>query len=142
MKSDNNFFIFALELFWTAPEHLCEDAIPRCSQAGDTYSYGIILSELLSREEPYSSHCVDPKGDWKNLQQDFTLAAQSKHLKNNFLREVDPVAKNRIWEEDVYQCSSMETQRSLIDFLSLFKIFYWKNTSEEVVETERKQRIQ
>ena len=93
MKSDNHFFIFASELFWTAPEHLCEDAIPRCSQAGDTYSYGIILSELLSREEPYSSHRVDPKGDWKNL--------QSKHLKNNFLREVDPVAKNRIlWKHN------------------------------------------
>ncbi|XP_022793921.1 atrial natriuretic peptide receptor 1-like isoform X2 [Stylophora pistillata] len=49
------------KLFWTAPEYLCEDAIPRCSQAGDAYSYGIILSELLNREEPYSSLCMDPK---------------------------------------------------------------------------------
>ena len=53
---------FPLELYWTAPEFLGEDAIVRCSQAGDSYSYGIILNELLSREEPYSSLCMDPRG--------------------------------------------------------------------------------
>lgn len=54
-----------LELYWTAPEFLGEDAIVRCPQAGDSYSYGIILNELLSREEPYSSLCMDPRGGWQ-----------------------------------------------------------------------------
>ncbi|KAL9987193.1 hypothetical protein ACROYT_G001456 [Oculina patagonica] len=49
------------KLFWTAPEFLGEGDGVRCSQQGDVYSYGIILSELLSREEPYSSLCMDPK---------------------------------------------------------------------------------
>jgi len=49
------------KLFWTAPEFLRDDAAVRCSQPGDVYSYGIILSELFNREEPYSSHCMEPK---------------------------------------------------------------------------------
>ena len=36
----------------------------RCSQPGDVYSYGIILSELLNREEPYSSLCMEPRGEF------------------------------------------------------------------------------
>lgn len=54
--------IICLELFWTAPEFLGEDADLPFSQPGDVYSYGIILSELLSREMPYFSYNMSPKG--------------------------------------------------------------------------------
>lgn len=50
------------ELYWTAPELLREDVVLPYSQPGDVYSYGIILSELLSREEPYSSLTMEPRG--------------------------------------------------------------------------------
>lgn len=59
-------FNFLSELFWTAPEFLGEDVSVRCSQPGDVYSYGIILSELLNREEPYSSLCMEPRGKFLN----------------------------------------------------------------------------
>ena len=57
-------FNFLSELFWTAPEFLGEDFTVSCSQPGDVYSYGIILSELLNREEPYSSLCMEPRGEF------------------------------------------------------------------------------
>lgn len=57
-------FNFLSELFWTAPELLEEDVAVRSSQPGDVYSYGIILSELLNREEPYSSLCMEPRGEF------------------------------------------------------------------------------
>lgn len=58
-------FYFLLELYWVAPEFLGEDVAVRSSQPGDAYSYGIILSELLSREEPYSSLFMDPRGGYR-----------------------------------------------------------------------------
>lgn len=54
--------IICLELFWKAPEFLGEDVDLPFSQPGDVYSYGIILSELLSREMPYFSYNMSPKG--------------------------------------------------------------------------------
>ena len=57
-------FFFLLELFWTAPEFLSDCVGVRFSQPGDVYSYGIILNELLSREEPYSSFCTEPRGEF------------------------------------------------------------------------------
>lgn len=69
-------FYFLLELFWTAPEFLGEGDGVRCSQQGDVYSYGIILSELLSREEPYSSLCMDPKGEYAIMNNWFKRALQ------------------------------------------------------------------
>lgn len=57
-------FNFLSELFWTAPEFLGQDATVHYSQPGDVYSYGIILSELLNREEPYSSRCMEPRGEF------------------------------------------------------------------------------
>ncbi|XP_020632212.1 atrial natriuretic peptide receptor 2-like [Orbicella faveolata] len=52
---------------WTAPEHIFNEQFPR-SQAGDVFSYGIILSEIVTRGLPYGmfedlsarSMCDDP----------------------------------------------------------------------------------
>ncbi|KAL9957701.1 hypothetical protein ACROYT_G034630 [Oculina patagonica] len=38
---------------WTAPEHIFNEQFPR-SQPGDVYSYGIMLSEIVTRGLPYS----------------------------------------------------------------------------------------
>lgn len=53
-----------LDLFWTAPELLPEKDHKRGqytkTQKGDVYSYGIILHEILTRDEPY--YHLEPKG--------------------------------------------------------------------------------
>ena len=41
------------DALWTAPEHIFNENFPR-SQQGDLFSYGIILSEILTRALPYS----------------------------------------------------------------------------------------
>ncbi|XP_068752048.1 atrial natriuretic peptide receptor 1-like [Montipora capricornis] len=41
------------DALWTAPEHTFNDLFPR-SQTGDVFSYGIILSEILTRALPYN----------------------------------------------------------------------------------------
>ncbi|KAK3753336.1 hypothetical protein QZH41_015271 [Actinostola sp. cb2023] len=43
------------DYLWAAPEHIFNDADPS-SQAGDYFSYGIILSELVCRGLPYSMY--------------------------------------------------------------------------------------
>ena len=52
------------DLYWTAPELLhTMDGIKSQftkTQNGDVYSYGIILHEILSRDEPYFQ--MEPKG--------------------------------------------------------------------------------
>lgn len=40
-------------LLWTAPEHIVSIKFP-FSQHGDVYSYGVILSEIITRSYPYS----------------------------------------------------------------------------------------
>lgn len=47
------FIPFFADSLWTAPEHIFNDQFPR-SQAGDVFSYGIILSEIVTRGLPYS----------------------------------------------------------------------------------------
>lgn len=44
---------FFADNLWTAPELIFNDQVPR-SQAGDVYSYGIILSEIVTRGLPFS----------------------------------------------------------------------------------------
>lgn len=45
--------MFFTELLWTAPEHLIHIDNPDRSPKGDTFSYGIILQEILLRGLPY-----------------------------------------------------------------------------------------
>ena len=51
------------DLLWVAPEILRLPNRPtRGTQKGDVYSFGIILQEFHTREGPYSSNYMDPKG--------------------------------------------------------------------------------
>jgi len=59
--------VFISDLLWVAPEILRLPHRPtRGTQKGDVYSFGIILQEFHTREGPYSSSYLDPKGN-KNL---------------------------------------------------------------------------
>ena len=51
---------------WMAPELLrCEQRPPRGTQPGDVYAFGIILSEILTREFPFQSYCISTDGKFK-----------------------------------------------------------------------------
>lgn len=54
---------FFVELLWTAPEQLRLDGNTEQQQAGDVYSYGIVLQEIVLREMPYSTGLLGPKGN-------------------------------------------------------------------------------
>jgi len=52
--------IFA-EWLWTAPEHIRENKIGG-SAKGDTYSFGIILQEVITESLPFSTVNLTPTG--------------------------------------------------------------------------------
>ena len=58
------YFFVSEGLFWTAPELLQvrnhKNVQCKKTQRGDVYSYGIILHEILTRDEPY--YQLEPKG--------------------------------------------------------------------------------
>ena len=47
--------------YWLAPEHLRSKRATG-TQKGDIYSFGIILSEIITRSEPYENINLEPKG--------------------------------------------------------------------------------
>ena len=52
-------------MYWLAPELLTDyetDMVMGASQAGDVYAFAIILAEIISREEPYSTYMFEPNG--------------------------------------------------------------------------------
>ena len=57
--------MFLADMFWTAPELLPptdrKRSLTKKTQKGDVYSYGIILHEILTRDEPYFQ-AIEPKG--------------------------------------------------------------------------------
>ncbi|GAU96046.1 hypothetical protein RvY_07548-1 [Ramazzottius varieornatus] len=50
-----------VSLYWTAPELLDRPNGPGTPE-GDVYAYGIILQEIILREEPYSMYELEPEG--------------------------------------------------------------------------------
>ena len=55
------FFHPAVDLFWMAPELLRNKARqPKGTQAGDLYSYAMILVEIFTRRKLYSEQSKDP----------------------------------------------------------------------------------
>ena len=58
---------------WTAPELLrSREYLPRGTQKGDVYSYGIILQEIIMRNKPFEMYQLDEK----------TIIKQVKHVKH------------------------------------------------------------
>ncbi|ODM99906.1 Guanylyl cyclase GC-E [Orchesella cincta] len=52
-----------VELLWTAPELLRDESLRRHgTQAGDVYSFAIIMQEVLVRGEPYCMLTLSPEG--------------------------------------------------------------------------------
>jgi len=52
-----------IELLWTAPEILRDESLRRHgTQAGDVYSFAIIMQEVLVRGEPYCMLTLSPEG--------------------------------------------------------------------------------
>ena len=59
LKVGSSGLFLASALLWTAPEHLEDESK---SQLGDVYSYGIILSEIITRDYPYSDSLLSVEG--------------------------------------------------------------------------------
>ena len=53
-------YFSSIELLWAAPELLARSE--RKTKPGDVYSYGIILAEIMTREDPYAELQMDPRG--------------------------------------------------------------------------------
>ena len=51
-----------IELLWVAPELLRDAANGAKSKEGDVFSYGIILSEIITRDDPYAEYELEPQG--------------------------------------------------------------------------------
>lgn len=49
-------------LLWTAPEILRSERSTHGSQPGDVYSFAIILQEVITREEPFSTSNLSTEG--------------------------------------------------------------------------------
>ncbi|XP_057309237.1 atrial natriuretic peptide receptor 1-like isoform X2 [Hydractinia symbiolongicarpus] len=56
------------KLLWQAPELLKHTNSGAKSKEGDSYSYGIILSEIISRDDPYAEYEMEPKEIVSNVQ--------------------------------------------------------------------------
>lgn len=66
----------AARFFWTAPEHLrAKDKLCSGSKRGDVYSLAIIMSELITRQEPYY-YGTNARPDWANVKSEHRVYAQ------------------------------------------------------------------
>lgn len=53
-----------LDLLWTAPELLRQPNLrKKGTQAGDVYSFGIIMQEVVVRGEPFCMLALSPEGN-------------------------------------------------------------------------------
>ena len=70
----------ATGLFWTAPEalrYILQKQPFKHTQAGDIYAVGIIIKELVCRNEPYCDNSdLSPKGNNQPVLWDFGTSSQ------------------------------------------------------------------
>lgn len=60
----NVFYINFADMLWSAPELLRDVAqMRRGTQAGDVYSFAIIMQEVVLRGEPFCMLSLSPEGD-------------------------------------------------------------------------------
>jgi hypothetical protein len=81
---------YYVSLYWTAPEHLNDSNEPG-TQEGDVYAYGIMLQEVILREEPYSMYQLEPEGKasavvrrkkWQIFHQNVPVISLNQHIRD------------------------------------------------------------
>lgn len=106
--------IISVELLWVAPELLAGSE--RKTKSGDVYSYGIILAEIMTREDPYAELQMDPKGFtahfWRNLTQ-FDKYWWGIGLQHHTGCVISSISKPRWWMwRDGNKCTVMHFHHS------------------------------
>ena len=61
VRAGDNVEISAEKLLWTAPELLNTSEMFQGTKAGDVYSFGIIIQEVITHAEPFCMTGLEPE---------------------------------------------------------------------------------